>query len=226
MRKIYAGLFALALAIAAPAYAQEPGDPVEEPVTSARVPNFLGTTGLLALPSAYTQANGGAAVFIGGTSDFFGGGATVGLGNRFEVGFSVIDFDEGDDTEFPINAKFQLLAEDENRPAIAVGVIDIFDTLDVDPTWYVVASKYFTRSEIEQRFALKGHVGFGGGLFDEEFFLGGELFFNPQLSLMAEFHDDAFNVGGRWTSNGFAVTLGLFDLDRFGGQVAYITTFR
>jgi hypothetical protein len=226
MRKACAGLLALALtALGGPAMAQNPA-PVDRPVTTARTPNFLGASGLLFAPSAYAETEGNWTAFIYGHENFVDGGLRTGLiRDQLEVGFTVIGFDGGD-TEFLGNAKWNFLRETDSRPAVAVGVIDAFDQLDVDPSFYVVASKYFTRSEIEQRFALKGHVGWGMGIFDDEFFAGAELFFDRNLSAMVEFVNDDFNIGARYTHRGFAFTIGLFDWDDFGGGVAYTARFR
>jgi hypothetical protein len=98
--------------------------------------------------------------------------------------------------------------------------------LDVDPSWYVVASKYFTRRDTDADFALKGHLGFGGGIYDEEIFAGAELFFNRNLSAIAEFVNDDFNIGARWAMRGFTATIGLFDFEDLGGGIAYTARFR
>lgn len=233
MHKALASLCVLTLAVlASPAHAQAPapagaGKTVEAPATTARTPNFFGATGLLYAPSAYVQGDRTITPFINGNRDFVSGGALAGIGNRFEVGVSVLgEQNFGDDTDILANAKFQLLREKKSIPAVAVGVTDAFDQLGVDPSWYVVASKYFTRSEIEQRFALKGTVGFGGGIYNDEPFGGLELFFDRNLSAMAEVTNGDINIGGRYTYKGWAATLGLFDLSHFGGGLAYSLTFK
>jgi len=224
------------LALAGPAFAQAdpaPGAPagttIVAPSTEARVPNFLGSTGLLAIPSAYVQGRDSASLFIYGTSQFVNGGVLAGIANRLEVGLGILGSTNGfgrDDVNFLGNAKLNLLAETRNLPAISVGVIDAFNRLDTGPSWFVVGSKYFTRTEVEQRFALKGHIGFGGGIYDEEPFFGAELFFTPNLSAMAEYLNGDINLGGRYSYRGFAATVGLFDFGRLGGGLSYTATFR
>lgn len=222
MRKAFAGMFVLALALAVPAFAQDV-ETVARPNTEGRVPNFLGSTGLLYTPSAYTQGEAAGSLYLAGNSDFFGGGAVAGISDRLEIGVGVIDFDDdlGGDTEVLVNAKFQLLKETNQLPALSVGVVDAFDQLDLDPSWYVVASKFFTRSQTDADFALKGHVGFGGGLYDEEVFAGAELMWQNNVSLLAEFINSDFNVGGRYHYKGWVATLGWFDFKHLGGQLAY-----
>ena len=226
MRKACATLIALALAaFALPAHAAD----VQQPATTAKVPNFFGSTGLLELPSAYVQNNGQVSAFVGGTNDFVIGGVVGGIADRFELGVSALGNTGGiggDDVNVLVNAKYQILREKRSLPALAVGVVDAADQLDLDPSWYVVASKYFTRSEIEQRFALKGHVGFGGGIYGDEPFGGAELFFDRHLSAMAEFRDGNINVGARYSYKAFTATLALFDLSDIGGQVAYAFRFK
>jgi hypothetical protein len=222
MRKAFAGLFLLTLALAAPAFAQDV-ETVSRPNTEARVPNFLGATGLLYTPTAYTQREANGTLYLTGNSDFFGGGAVAGITDRLEVGVGILDFDDdlGGDTEILFNAKFQLLKETNQLPALSVGVVDAFDQLDLDPSWYVVASKFFTRTDTEQDFALKGHVGFGGGIYDEEIFAGAELLFANNFSVLAEYMNSDFNVGGRYHYKGWSATLGWFDFKHLGGQLAY-----
>lgn len=225
MRKALS-LCVLALALAVPAKAADVTPETTLPSSEARVPNFIGATGLLLAPSAYTVGDRSASAYFAGSAkpDFIGGGVLVGITRRFEIGGSVVDFRHGD-TDFLLNAKFNVLEEKKNWPAISVGVIDATDSLNVDPSWYVVASKYFTRAQTDQRFALKGHLGYGGGAFDDEIFAGAELFFKPNLSLIAEFVNDDVNVGGRFHWKAFTGTLGLFDFDRLGGQVTYNVHF-
>lgn len=216
--------FALLLSLfSAPAFAQATPTTESRPATEARVPTFFGSTGLLTVPSAYTQGNRVVTPFFGGTGDFYGGGVLGGITDRFEIGAGAFSFDN--DVDVLLNAKLLLLQEKRIWPALSVGVVDALDQLDRGPGWYVVASKYFTRSELEQRFALKGHLGYGGGIFDEEPFAGAELFFNRNLSAMAEYRDGDVSLGARYTYRGWAATLAWFDLDTVGGQISYSVRF-
>ncbi len=230
---------ALTLALTGPAFAQagnadpSPGAPagteVRVPNTEARVPNFFGASGLLAAPSAYVQGRNTATAFVYGHEDFINGGFLAGLADRFEVGLGILGGLNGfgrDNVNFLANAKLSLLQESGSRPALAVGVTDAFDRLNVGPSWYVVASKYFTRTELETDFALKGHAGFGGGIYDEEPFFGGELFFGPNFSAIGEFVNSRFNLGARYNYRGWAASMGVFDFSDFGGGLSYTAKFR
>lgn len=223
MKMAYLAAGALTLALAAPGFAQDVV-PVERPASEDRTPNFVGATGLLLAPSGYVQERGVFTGFIYGADNFISGGVAAGVLDRLELSGTVLDPDGGG-TDFLLNAKFQLVPEDDNTPAVAVGVVDALDEIGVDPSWYVVASKYFTRAETEQRFAVKGHIGFGGGIYDEEIFAGAELVLDRRWSGIAEFVNSDFNVGVRFAKEGFAATLALFDLDDFGGGVSYSFRF-
>jgi len=227
MRKAPA-LFLLSLLLAVPAFAQDETDEEVRPAAEARVSNIFGATGLLTIPSAYTQRDRTASAFFNANSDFVGGGVIGGFAAGqmgFEGGVSVFDVDGGD-TEILGNLKLNFLSETDSIPAISVGVIDVADSLDVGQSWYIVASKYFTRRETDQNFALKGHVGFGGGIYDEEPFGGAELFFTRELSALVDVANGDVNIGGRYQYQNWTVQLFLLDMDRFGGGVNYAIRFR
>jgi len=227
MRKAISLYFLAALALAAPAWAGEVEEDSTLPSTEARVPNYIGSVGLITAPSAYTIGDRTASGYISGNADFFGGGVVVGITDRFEIGIGVLDLDDdlGGDTEFLLNLKANLLQEKNNWPAFSVGVVDVADSLDADPGWYVMASKYFTRNQTDQKFALKGHLGFGGGFFDEEIIAGAELFFKPNVTVMAELVADEVNIGARLHWKAFTASLAWFDFDNLGGQLSYNVRF-
>jgi hypothetical protein len=111
-----------------------------------------------------------------------------------------------------------------------VGIIDALDELDRGRSWYLVASKslirYFVKGLTGGDFALKLHVGFGGGIYDQELFAGAELFPGAHLSAMAEYADGDVNLGGRFHAHHLNASLGLLDFRRIGGGISYTTSFR
>jgi hypothetical protein len=222
---------ALTLALAARVSAQTGGVP--RPTGEARVPNFLGATGLLLVPSAYLQKDRQLSAHVGGTSDFLGGGAVLGFANRLEIGVAGVDADAGvagGESGILANAKLGVLQETLTMPALSVGVIDAFDALDRDASWYVVASKYvigyFVQGLTGQQIAAKLHLGYGGGLYDQEIFAGAELFLRGPLSGMAEVANGEVNLGGRYHARHWTATVALFDFDQIGGEVVYTMAFR
>jgi hypothetical protein len=165
---------------------------------------------------------------VAGSSDFGAGGVIAGIRNRLEVGVTLLDADNefaGGDTELLANAKLNLFRETLTLPAFSVGILDAFDALDRDPSWYLVASKYlvryFVRALTGQEIALKLHVGYGGGLYDQDLFAGAELFLPRGMSAMAEISNGEVNLGIRYHAGRFRATLGLFDLDHAGGGINY-----
>ena len=156
MKRLFTALVAAAaLLTALPASAQERPSLLGG---SSAVPNFFGATGLLTTPSAYTVGDRGVGAHAYFTDDFESYGARVGLGSRLEVGASYLNLDNGDD-DILLNAKFALLQESFALPGIAVGVIDAFDELDVDPSFYVVASKDLSRTIPLGLFPIRAHAG-------------------------------------------------------------------
>lgn len=219
--------FALALALAAPARAQSGSSP--RPTGEARVPNFLGATGLLFVPSAYLQRDRQLSAHISGTSGLVGGGILLGVRNQLEIGVAGVDEEDGDSGVLA-NAKLGLLQETLKLPALSAGVIDGLDTLDQGADWYVVASKYvigyFVQGLTGQDIALKLHLGYGGGIYDNELFAGAELFLRGPLTGIAEYAKGEVNLGGRYHARHWTATIALFDLDRVGGGIVYTTAFR
>jgi hypothetical protein len=207
--------------------------PAPRPAGEERVPNFLGATGLLLIPSAYIQRDRQVTAFVAGTSDSVAGGVVGGIRNRLELSVAGVDAEgEVADERSGVlaNAKLSLVKETLTLPAFSVGVIDAFDTLDRHPSWYVVASKYvipyFVQAVSGQDLALKLHLGFGGGIYDEELFAGAELFFRAPLAVMAEYANGELNIGGRFHARRWSATLGLFDFRHIGGGIAYAAAFR
>lgn len=226
----------VAILVAGPAVAAP--DPVESGAKvvgtllggGSATPNFFGATGLLLTPTAYTVGRGGLSAQAYGASDFSSFGATYGLFQNLEIGATYVDGRRHFDGGFVANAKYLLLRENTVLPAVSVGVIDAFDQLGVDPSWYVVASKDFHRLT---PLPLRVHFGYGAGVYDNDLFAGAELHLtsptdivpvvHPSFSAIAEYEHRDVNVGLRARWRGFGATVGLFDFSRFGGGLTYTT---
>jgi hypothetical protein len=237
MRKLFGTLFILALACAGPAQAQQ-----DRPGLlggGRATPNFLGTTGLLMTPSAYTVGERGAAAHAHGASHFWSAGAQVGPVDRLEVGASYLSFEDDcgcDDNAVFLNAKYMLLREGRAMPALSVGVVDALDELDLRPSWYFVLSKDIGRLVPLSGLGLRAHLGFGDGLYDLEPFAGLELDFGNftdatpltrvRTSLMLETMNGDVNLGLRAKWKGLGITFGVFDFNEIGGGISYTTGLR
>lgn len=234
LRKALAALAVMAGLLAVPAHAQD-----ERPSLlggGSAVPNFFGATGLLTTPTAYTVGDKGVSAHAYFGDDANSYGFLVGPFNRLEIGGTFLDFDGGLDEEFIVNAKFSLLQENFALPGVAVGVIDAFDELNADPSWYVVASKDLSRTIPLGLIQWKLNLGYGGGIYDDEIFAGAEFNIGtpldvipvtrPTFSFLAEYANDDVNLGlrGRW--RGFAATVGFLDFDDVFGGVSYTTGLR
>jgi hypothetical protein len=204
--------------------------PTPGPGTST--PNFVGTTGLLLAPSAYTLGDRSAAAHAYFSDHFNSFGAEVSPIDRLELGFSWLNFDCGcSDDSVVFNGKFALLKETAALPGLAVGVVDAFDELDLDPSWYVVASKSLSKIAPIKGADLRGHLGYGGGLYDDDVFAGLELAFasaanRPSFSLISEYVATDVNLGLRANWKGWGATIALFDFDGFGGGITYGMQFK
>src|SRR6266542_358320 len=116
MRKTAVLCLTLALAPTSPARAQRSVS--ARPIEEARVPNFLGTTGLLLIPSAYLQRDRQLSAVGGGSGDFVAGGVLAGWRNRLELGAVGLDPDTAFDggARLVANAKLGLFQETLLRP--------------------------------------------------------------------------------------------------------------
>lgn len=236
LRKALMGLALVMGLLAAPAHAQD--DRPSLLGGGQAVPNFFGATGLLTTPTAYTVGDRGVAAHAYFGSDANSYGFLVGPFSRLEIGGTLMDFDSdtGLGEEFLLNAKFKLLEENIALPGIAVGVTDAFDELNIDPSWYVVASKDLSKTIPLGLVQWKLNFGYGGGIYDDEVFAGAEFNIGtpldvipvtrPSFSFITEYANDNVNLGlrGRW--RGFSATVGLLDFDDFYGGFSYTTGLR
>lgn len=237
MKRTIPGLMLGLLLIAGPASAQDDSPSLLS--GGAATPTFLGNSGLLLAPSAYTVGDRGVSAHAYFSPNFNSYGLNVGPIRQLEVGFSVIDPDNGlfsGGSQVIFNAKYALLEESQFTPGLAVGATDLFDELGVDTSWFIALSKDLSKTIPLGALDWRLHAGYGGGIYDDDIFLGVDIRIGtpadlipvsrPTFHLIGELVRDDVNVGlrGRW--KGFAATLGLFDFDDFGGGVSYTTGLR
>ena len=232
MPRLHAAIAGLALLLAAPAFAQdEPGILSGADAT----PNFIGSTGLLETPNAHTVGDKGFAVFLTGGSRFNSAGVIVGPIKNLEIGATWLDIDNAT-SQIIVNAKYTVLNESTFIPGFAVGVVDAFDELRVGQSWYIVASKDIGKLIPLRPFDLRAHLGFGGGIYDEEVFAALEIgiatpldaipLSHPRLTFIPEIRNGDVNLGLRLKWRGFAASVALFDFDQIGGGISYTAGLR
>jgi Exopolysaccharide biosynthesis protein YbjH len=204
MRKVLMLLPVLALSLAAPAMA---------------APNFFGPTGLLRIPTADVLPQRSYNVHVHGQRHLTFYGANLGLTDALEAGITALDPDPGG-TRVLGNLKYRFTKETGKAPAIAVGVVDIADTIDI--SGYGVVSKAFP---FGQGRSFRAHLGYGGGFFNDNVFGGADLAITSNISLMGEYDGSDVNAGARFSlGQGVRVDLAVLD-GRFGAGLAYAAGF-
>jgi len=208
MRKLLVLLCALATSLVTPALA---------------APNFLGSTGLFRVPDADVAAERSYGVHVHGTNDFTTYGVNFGLTKGLEAGLTIFDPDPGSTRLFG-NAKYQFVHETGKSPAIAIGVVDIGDAIDV--SGYGIVSKGIGKLEAGGRgLSLRGHVGYGTGLYRDNIIGGVDLGFRENILLLAEYDGNDVNGGARISlGRGVRVDVGVLR-GKFGAGLAYLAGF-
>jgi hypothetical protein len=200
-------------------------------------PSVLGGSGLILIPDDVVLAPGGVNLAYHGITDFGPGGdmgsffsANFGILPKLEVGATVIS-DGGSDVL--INAKFRVMSEAAQRPAISIGVVDAASQLTNDPSFYIVLSKSLTQTAEDMRGEsskpIRGHLGFGTGVF-RTIFAGLDFTLAPKLSLMVEGISDSdfgggqINAGIRYAvTNNVRLDAGTIDFNDFTFGISYQT---
>ena len=220
MRAALIGLFLLPLPALIPSAARAQAR-AARPAGEARIPNFLGATGLLRTPGAAVLRDREIALHVAGDPDRAAGGVSVGISGRFEVGVLASDSDSG---AVRANAKWNVFPETLLRPALSVGVTDARDAGRANG--YLVVSKYVIPYFVEAltgktTISVKIHAGYGGGIYDHNLFAGAELILPGDLSGIAEISASRVNLGARYQRRRLSLTAAIFDFDRVGGAVSY-----
>lgn len=211
MRKSLGWLPILALALARPA---------------AAAPNFLGSTGLLNTPTAMTAPMLSYDAFFFAGEEFLTWGANLGLTPAIEVGGALFDPDRGDSKGL-LNAKYAVTRETFAMPGIAIGTVDLADS--IDRTFYLVLTKGFGRVGLggAGTFGLRAHAGYGSGIYDDTLFGGAELLFSDRLAVIGEYDGRNVNFGASFRlGQGVQVKGALFDADNFAAGISYSAGIR
>jgi hypothetical protein len=201
------------------------------PVSEARLPNLVGASGLLDVPSAYVQRDWEISAFLGGEASHGGaGGALFGVANRLEAGLSAAGSSLGS-AKMLGSAKLSAVPEQLLRPAVAVGVLDAWNAAGKGASGYGVVSKsvipYFVEAATgQQRLALTLHAGYGGGFYRHNLFAGAELWEARGLGAVGELAHGNVSLGARCYYRGFSATVAWMDLDHIGGVISYGLSLR
>ena len=204
---------------------------------NAGLPSFRGYTGLVLVPTADALCKGhwNAGVFFEDVSSetvndyVFNFGVSEGV----EVGFDRFQYDDNQDPGTLLNAKWSFIPETDQKPGVAVGIIDL--TNDLETTVYFVASKslgetleYYEGELVNTRV----HIGFGGGQL-RSLFVGASGYLGNRLQITGEWDSTSVQAGGRLrVTPSLTVHAGWFDVFNsgnarasFGAGVSYLRAF-
>lgn len=195
--------------------------------TVSAAPSFFGYTGLVRVPTADALDHDDwnvAAVALnleeGADSNIYA--ANLGLAQGLEVGFARVK-PENESGETYLNAKYRFSGEEQDRPAVAAGVIDFTD--EVDTTVYVVLGKMLGHgygSSYGEISSPRVHFGVAGGQLDGVF--GGvSAVLAQRIMLMVEYDTADVNIGARLAlSDEIRAHVGTFDgFDDIGVGLSY-----
>ena len=154
---------------------------------------IYGPSGLFRIPDAQVLAPGGLVGSVYIAHDVANtAAATVGVIRRLELSPAWVNPRRGD-AETIISAKWQMWAEQGDRPAVALGVYDIND--EINFTLYGVAQKSCTIGNTPVRVV----AGFGENRsLVDGFFCGAELSLGKGISALVEYDGEDVNAGVRW----------------------------
>lgn len=171
--------------------------------------SVFGTTGLINVPTAFTTDRDAVAVGANVDKDLRGLTASWGMEGALEVGGALLERDGLPDRVIA-HAKLHLVPKDFDWFDLGVGVIDPFDALRT--TLFAVASASVVppRGGMNSAFAMRVHAGLGTGIYSSRMFLGGEVWFREQFSIIGEWDTRKFNAAFRWQqSSDFSAQAGI-----------------
>jgi hypothetical protein len=196
-------------------------------------PSFRGYTGLVVIPTAHVLDVGEydfgvmtEDTAVSHVNDVF---ATYSPREKLEVGIN--DFQPGGSNGRKplLNAKYLVAPETDEACAVAVGVIDFTNEIQISP--YAVASKTIVRRASifhSGVISLRGHAGFGFGSFNA-LFVGLSAYAGNRIMLSLEWDSKNVNLGFRLTPiKGLRLYSALFDsgnTDHIGLGASYTRTF-
>jgi hypothetical protein len=155
--------------------------------------SFYGPSGLFVVPSTDTAAPAtvnGSVYWAEDLSTVIT--ANVGVLDCLEMTPAWLDPEQGDST-LVFSAKWRIWDEEEDRPALAVGMFDIADEYDSTP--YAVLQKHFQLGL--NRVRVVAGIGGDGDVLDG-LFAGAQVYFTEDISALVEYDGDEVSAGLRW----------------------------
>jgi hypothetical protein len=214
---------ALIVALSTPVLAQYGSQTPEKPLTAT--PSLLGPTGVIVTPTTEIAGRtyGVAAHWVEETFNTIAKANFSPL-NQLEVGAAWIDYnDPALKSRTVFSLKYRICPEEKKTPAVAVGVWDVTDQVDVTP--YAVISKTFG-TEVPVIINLGGAA--GDDIMDG-FFANMTIRLHKAVDAMVEWDTEEANFGVRIRPLK-GVTIDLLSVDNgtdreFGAGGSYMTTF-
>lgn len=188
-------------------------------ISASAAPAVNGFTGLVEIPTAdaLKARDFNVGVFVkdvGDDADRVNYCVNFGITDNFEVGLMKRERPWHDTTS--INAKYMFMQEMDQKPAIAVGVVNITDTDDASV--YVVGSRCLLRSGNGPRL----HLGFGSGDELDGIFGGVSAELGDKCEVFAEYDTDDYNFGAKFAvSPALRVHVFLEDGSDFGVGMSF-----
>lgn len=172
-------------------------------VPASAEPTVLGPTGLVRIPSAdalvLDEWNAAYFFFVPAvgkevrTNDIV---ANLGVANGAEIGVSATH-NADDENNTLINGKYEFAGETLNHPALAVGILDLTDSIDT--TVYLVMSKTLSnciRTGYGENLSPRITIGLGAGQFSG-LFGGLSTVIADRLALAVDYDSVHVNFGAR-----------------------------
>jgi len=213
----------LTLVLAVPVLAQDEGPAAT--VTAA--PSLIGPTGAIVTPTTELPPLKGFNVGYHWLNNTLDTSAKLNATPIDKLELGVTWYDPADptlDQETLFSAKYLLVKEEGNNPAVAVGVWDIAD--DVDQTFYGVISKGFN---LKGEVPITVNLGGGSGDMLDGFFGSVKLALHEDVDVIGEYDSSELNFGLRLRPyQNLTVDLITVDnrVDReFGAGLAYTATW-
>ncbi|MBS1705866.1 MAG: hypothetical protein JST40_08330 [Armatimonadetes bacterium] len=218
----HAALAAGVISLVSSAHGQDPGSilPGAGPEPTSQT-TFLGPSGLIHVPTAYTVLPGRFRLGANFERDRQSLVGNYGIFRDVEVGGGWIERN-GRDGKAIANAKVRIQPANFRNVDIGIGVADAFDA--VTRSVFAIASIDVIPPDVNvegyRSIGLKLHGGYGTGVYNKHLIGGAELSFTKDLSLIGEYDGDLTNFAVRFSrTSEFSMQAGVANKRLFFGFV-------